>query len=276
LRSSKKIKMVYTEGGTGEATGNVATPQADCERFCLTDDEILTLADYAIHIERHYSRRDARSEPLDLEWAKDGVDQQLYVVQARPETVASRTRASYLEEFILTGTGKTLVTGHAVGTRIGGGTVRVIENAARISEFEPGEVLVTDSTTPDWEPIMKHAAAIVTNRGDRTCHAAIVAREFGIPAVIGCGDATQKLTAGETVTVSCAEGDLGKVYQGSVPFETRRTDLEKLPRPQTKGMPFTNQMHNAPDYLASRFPGGIFVRGWIYQLTSRRVVACAP
>jgi pyruvate, water dikinase len=233
---SKKIKMVYTEGGTGEATGNVATPQADCQRFCLTDDEVLTLADYAIQIERHYSRRDARPEPMDMEWAKDGVDQQLYVVQARPETVASRTRASYLEEFILTGNGKTLVTGHAVGTRIGGGTVHVIENAARISEFEPGEVLVTDSTTPDWEPIMKHAAAIVTNRGGRTCHAAIVAREFGIPAVIGCEDATQKLTTGEAVTVSCAEGDLGKVYQGSVPFETRRTDLEKLPRPQTKIM----------------------------------------
>jgi pyruvate,water dikinase len=233
---SKKIKMVYMEGGSGEATGNVATPRADCERFCLTDDEVLTLADYAIQIERHYSRRDARPEPLDMEWAKDGVDQQLYVVQARPETVASRTRAGYLEEFILTGSGQAVVTGHAVGTRIGGGTVHVIENATCISEFEPGEVLVTDSTTPDWEPIMKHAAAIVTNRGGRTCHAAIVAREFGIPAVIGCEDATQKLTTGETVTVSCAEGDLGKVYAGRVPFETRHTDLEKLPRPHTKIM----------------------------------------
>jgi pyruvate,water dikinase len=233
---SKKIRMVYTAGGTGEATGNVATPQADAQRFCLTDDEVLTLADYAIQIERHYSRRDARPEPMDMEWAKDGVDQQLYVVQARPETVASQTRASYLEEFILTASGKTLVTGHAVGTRIGSGTVRVIENTARIAEFEPGEVLVTDSTTPDWEPIMKRAAGIVTNRGGRTCHAAIVAREFGIPAVIGCGDATDKLAAGETVTVCCAEGDVGRVYQGHVPFETRRTDLENLPRPRTKIM----------------------------------------
>ncbi len=233
---SKKIKMVYVEGSAGEATGNVATPQSDCERFCLTDDEVLKLADYAIQIERHYSRRSGRPAPLDMEWAKDGVDQQLYVVQARAETVASRARASYLEEFIVTGSGKVLISGHAVGTRIGAGTVRVIENAARISEFRPGEVLVTDSTSPDWEPIMKRAAAIVTNRGGRTCHAAIVAREFGIPAVIGCGDATEKLTAGDTVTVSCAEGDLGKVYQGSVPFETRRTDLETLPRPQTKIM----------------------------------------
>ena len=233
---SKKIKMVYTDGGTREATHNVPTPQADRERFCITDDDVLTLAHYAIQIERHYSRRASHPEPLDMEWAKDGVDQQLYIVQARPETVASRKRTNYLEEFILKGTGKTLVTGHAVGTRIGSGTVRVIDNATHISEFKSGEVLVTDSTTPDWEPIMKRAAAIVTNRGGRTCHAAIVAREFGIPAVIGCENATQKLATGNTVTVSCAEGDLGKVYEGSIPFETRRTDLEGLARPETKIM----------------------------------------
>ena len=233
---SKKIKMVYTEGGAGEATGNVDTAHAERERYCLTDEEVLTLAGYAIEIERHYSRRAARPVPMDMEWAKDGLDQQLYVVQARPETVASRTRTGYLEEFVLTGSGKTLVSGHAVGARIGGGTVRVIESAARIAEFQPGEVLVTDSTTPDWEPIMKNAAAIVTNRGGRTCHAAIVAREFGIPAVIGCEDATAKLATGQIVTVCCAQGDLGKVYEGSVPFETRRTDLETLPRPQTRIM----------------------------------------
>jgi pyruvate,water dikinase len=233
---SKKIKMVYIDGGTQETTGNVPTPQADRERFCITDDDVLTLAHYAIQIERHYSRRASHPEPLDMEWAKDGVDQQLYIVQARPETVASRKRTNYLEEFILKGTGKTLVTGHAVGTRIGSGTVRVIDNATLISEFKSGEVLVTDSTTPDWEPIMKRAAAIVTNRGGRTCHAAIVAREFGIPAVIGCENATQKLATGNTVTVSCAEGDLGKVYEGSIPFETRRTDLEGLARPETKIM----------------------------------------
>jgi pyruvate,water dikinase len=233
---SKKIKMVSAEGGTREATRNVPTPQADQERFCISDEDVLTLADYAIKVERHYSRRAAQPAPVDMEWAKDGIDQQLYVVQARPETVASKKRTTLLEDFSLKATGKTLVTGRAVGARIGGGVAHVIENAARIAEFKPGEVLVTDSTTPDWEPIMKRAAAIITNRGGRTCHAAIVAREFGIPAVIGCDDATHKVATGQLVTVSCAEGSVGKVYEGNIPFETRYTDLEGMPRPKTKIM----------------------------------------
>ena len=233
---SKKIKMVYIEGGTREATRNVPTAQAERERFCISDADVLQLADCAIKIERHYSLKANRPVPMDMEWAKDGVDQQLYVVQARPETVAASKHSTFLEQFTLRGNGTARVTGRAVGTRVGSGAVHVIQSAAHIADFKAGEVLVTDSTTPDWEPIMKHAAAIVTNRGGRTCHAAIVAREFNIPAVIGCGDATERLTSGDTVTVSCAEGALGRVYEGRVPFDVQRTDLSRLPRPKTKLM----------------------------------------
>src|SRR5579864_1170814 len=235
-RGSKKIKMVYADGGTRETTRNVPTPQADRERFCITDADVLTLADYAIKIERHFSSTAGHLEPMDMEWAKDGVDGQVYILQARPETVASQKRRGLLEEFTLSGSGKTLVTGRAVGTRIGSGTTRVIASAAHMSQFQPGEVLVTDSTTPDWEPVMKRAAAIVTNRGGRTCHAAIVAREFGIPAVIGTDNGTEKLASGERVTVSCAEGDVGHVYAGEIPFSVQRTDLQELARPKTKIM----------------------------------------
>jgi pyruvate, water dikinase len=233
---SKKIKMVYAPGGTREATRNVPTPQADRGRFCLTDEDVLKLADYALKIERHYSERAGHDVPMDVEWAKDGLDGELYVVQARPETVASQRRGALIEEFTLKGSGKALVTGHAVGARIGSGSVHVIANAAHLAEFKRGEVLVTDITTPDWEPIMKRAAAIVTNRGGRTCHAAIVAREFGIPAVVGTEDATEALKTGDTVTVSCVEGDIGKVYAGSIPFEVRRSDISNLERPRTKIM----------------------------------------
>ena len=233
---SKALKMVYVEGGTRAATRNIPTPQADRSRFCLGDEDVLTLADYALKIERHYSSRAGHPQPMDIEWAKDGIDQQLYVVQARPETVASNKSMAFLEEFTLRGSGEVLVTGRSVGTRIGSGIAHVIQNAAHIADFKPGEVLVTDITTPDWEPIMKRAAAIVTNRGGRTCHAAIVAREFGIPAVIGCETATEQLKSGEAVTVSCADGDVGKVYRGTVPFETHRIDLTNLTRPQTRIM----------------------------------------
>ncbi len=233
---SKKLKMVYVEGGTREATRNVPTPQSDRERFSISDEDACTLADYAIKIERHYSAHAGKPQPMDMEWAKDGIDNQIYIVQARPETAASRREARFLEEFKLRGNADVVLTGRAVGSRIGAGKVHVIENAARISEFKPGEVLVTDSTTPDWEPVMKQAAAIVTNRGGRTCHAAIVAREFGIPAVIGTEDATARLADGQEVTVSCAEGDVGRIYGGRVPFEVSRSDLGNLPRPQTRIM----------------------------------------
>jgi pyruvate, water dikinase len=229
---TKKIKMVY--GDTG--TRNVPTPEADSKRFCLDDADVCTLADYALKIEQHYSSKTGHSLPMDIEWVKDGSDQQLYIVQARPETAASNRRSGLLEEFRLQGTAQVLATGRAVGSRVGAGNVHVIPAASRIADFRPGEVLVTDTTTPDWEPVMKMAAAIVTNRGGRTCHAAIVAREFGIPAVIGCENATEKLNNGQAVTVSCAEGDVGKVYEGRLPFEVRRTDVSNLPRPKTQIM----------------------------------------
>jgi pyruvate,water dikinase len=233
---SKALKMVYVAGSTRQATRNVPTPLSDQQRFCIDDQDVLTLADYAIKIERHYSDKAGHAQPMDIEWAKDGIDQQLYVVQARPETVASNKSRAFLEEFSLRGSGEVLITGHAVGARIGSGTAHVIPSAAHIADFKPGEVLVTDITTPDWEPIMKHAAAIVTNRGGRTCHAAIVAREFGIPAVIGCENATEQLKSGDKVTVCCADGDVGKVYRGEIPFDTHRIDLTNLTRPQTQIM----------------------------------------
>jgi pyruvate, water dikinase len=235
-RGSKKIKLVYAEGGGRETTRNVPTPAADQERFCLSDEEVCALADAAIRIERHYGVQAGHPMPMDIEWAKDGSDGQLYIVQARPETVVSQKRTGVLEEFALRESGTVRVTGRAVGTRIGAGAVRVIASAAHLADFQPGEVLVADVTTPDWEPIMKRAAAIVTNRGGRTCHAAIVARELGIPAVVGAESATETLQTGETVTVSCAEGDIGRVYAGAIPFEVRRADLGGLPRPRTKIM----------------------------------------
>jgi pyruvate,water dikinase len=233
---SKKIKMVFNEGESSTGTRNLPTPEAERDRFCLDDAEVLRLADYALKIERYYSTRANRAVPMDIEWAKDGIDGRLYVVQARPETAAAQRRTAVLEEFALRKSGPVAVTGHAVGSRIGAGIAHIIPDVSQINDFKPGEILVTDSTAPDWEPIMKRAAGIITNRGGRTCHAAIVAREFGIPAVIGCGNATEALSTGEAVTLSCAEGDVGKVYRGILPYEVRRTDLSGLPRPQTKIM----------------------------------------
>ncbi len=233
---SKKIKMIYAEGGTRETTRNIPTPRPDRERFCITDADVLQLADYAVKIERHYSEKAGHPMPMDIEWAKDGLDQQLYIVQARPETVASQKRGGFIEEFTLESSGKTLVTGRAVGARIGSGVALVISGASQIKAFKPGQVLVTDITTPDWEPIMKQAAAIVTNRGGRACHAAIVAREFGIPAVVGAEQATSLLQTGQAVTVSCAEGELGRVLEGQIPFKVQRTDITALPRPRTEIM----------------------------------------
>jgi pyruvate,water dikinase len=233
---SKKLRMVCREGGMREATANVPTTPAEQARFCLTDAEVLKLADYAIRIERHYSRLAGAPRPMDMEWAKDGIDGELYVVQARPETVMSQQAGGFIEEFRLTGQGTLLASGRAVGERIGSGDARVISSPAQIGEFRSGEVLVTDATSPDWEPIMKRAAAIVTNRGGRTCHAAIVARELGIPAVIGAGNATARLANGAPLTVSCAEGDIGRVYAGRLDYAVERTDLKALARPQTEVM----------------------------------------
>ena len=232
---AKKIKMIYAQGGTREATRNVPTPQEDRERNCISDEEILVLADYAIKIEDHYSEKANYHKPMDMEWAKDGLDGKLYMVQARPETVASQKKGDFLEEYHLkgTGTGTVLIVGRSVGTKIAVGTAHMIASVAHLNQFKPGEVLVADTTTPDWEPVMKTAAAIVTNRGGRTCHAAIIARELGIPAVVGAEGATTKIKTGTKVTVSCAEGDAGKVYEGTIPFEIQKTDLSKLAKPAT-------------------------------------------
>jgi pyruvate, water dikinase len=230
---AKKVKMVYAEGRTREPTRNKPTAKEERERYCLSDDQVLTLADDAIKIEDHYSKRNGNFTPMDIEWALDGLDGELYIVQARPETVASRRQATLLEEYVVTGKGKVLATGRAVGTKAAHGKVRLIEDARHLSEFRPGEVLVADTTTPDWEPVMKTAAAIVTNRGGRTCHAAIVARELGIPAVVGTDGATRALPAGAEVTISCAEGDIGRVYEGKVPYEVETIDLSAVAQPAT-------------------------------------------
>jgi pyruvate,water dikinase len=233
---SKKIKMIYAHGRTREATRNVPTSPEERARFCIDDADVLTLTDYALKVERHYSAKAGHDRPMDMEWAKDGIDGTLYLVQARPETVASQRKGGVLETYVLKERGEVLVTGRAVGARIAAGAVRVIADVAHLSQFRPGEVLVADTTTPDWEPVMKTAAAIVTNRGGRTCHAAIIARELGITAVVGTTGATARLAGESQVTVVCAEGDIGRVYRGTLPFEVERTDLGELPRPATEIM----------------------------------------
>jgi pyruvate,water dikinase len=232
----KKIKMIYSSGHTRAKTRNVPTSPEERARYCISDEEVLTLADYAIKVEKHYSAKAGNERPMDMEWAKDGIDGELYLVQARPETVASQKKGSVLEQYELIGDGRVLALGRAVGTKIVSGTSRVIRTLAHLHDFRPGEVLISDTTTPDWEPVMKTAAGLVTNRGGRTCHAAIIARELGIPAVVGCGEATTAIKDHEMVTVSCAEGDQGKVYAGEIPFEVRQTDLVEMERPKTQIM----------------------------------------
>ncbi|MBW6453397.1 MAG: phosphoenolpyruvate synthase [Methyloprofundus sp.] len=236
LLGPKKIKMVYSQGTTREATKNVITSAKERQQFCLSDADALTLADYAIKIEQLYSQIAGENRPMDMEWAKDGLDGQLYIVQARPETVNSQRQGMLLEEYKLQGSTEIVTTGHAVGGKIAQGVAHVITRTENLSEFKAGEVLIADTTSPDWEPIMKIASAIVTNRGGRTCHAAIIARELGIPAVIGCDNATAQIKTGEQLTISCASGDTGMVYRGNIPFHVERTDLAELPRPKTQLM----------------------------------------
>jgi len=228
---SKMIKMVFSPvkvAGKSTITEDVA--DADRIRFSISDAEVLELARYAMIIEKHYQR------PMDIEWGKDGVDGKLYILQARPETVKSQSSATQLEKFKLKQYSKVLTSGRAIGQKIGVGPVRVVEDPSEMDKVQPGDVLVADMTDPNWEPVMKRASAIVTNRGGRTCHAAIIARELGIPAIVGCGDATGSLAEGEEVTVSCAEGDTGHVYRGKLDFEVIRTDISALPEIPTKVM----------------------------------------
>jgi pyruvate, water dikinase len=232
----KKIMMVYAPGRDGEATHNVPTPKSKREQFCIGDDDVLRLADHAVKIEQHYSARAGHPMPMDIEWARDGADGKLYVLQARPETVVSQQPPQQLETWVLNAKSPALGTGRAVGTRIASGPARIIRRASDLQQFRAGDVLVADATTPDWEPVMKTAAAIVTNRGGRTCHAAIIARELGIAAVVGVEGITETLHDGDIVTVSCAEGDKGRVFAGALPFSVEKVDLSAMPRPHTKIM----------------------------------------
>ena len=229
----KQFALRLADGHVGSTTHDQIMTEAARSRFCIDDNEVLTLADYAIRIEQHYSARAGHPVPMDIEWAKDADDGVLYIVQARPETVASRRSADEFESHALTGSGTVLVTGKAVGEKIGAGVVRVIGGTDDLHAFRPGEVLVASATSPDWEPVMKTAGAIVTDRGGRTCHAAIVARELGVPAVVGCGTATATLKTGQRVTVSCAGGEIGHVYDGAVPFEVTRLPASALELPRT-------------------------------------------
>jgi pyruvate, water dikinase len=226
----KSVKMVFVEGGARHTTRNVPTPKADRARYCLQDQEVLELAGYACAIEDHYG------QPMDMEWAKDGVDGLLYLVQARPETSVSQRSVTVLDRYVLDDHGAVLAEGRAVGEKIASGRACRIENTQQLANFRPGDVLVADTTTPDWEPVMKTASAIVTNRGGRTCHAAIVARELGIPAVVGAGTATTVVDDGATVTVSCADGDTGHVFGGALAFHVEHLKVEDLSRPATEIM----------------------------------------
>jgi pyruvate,water dikinase len=229
----KQLRLVYARG---HGTRNLPTRKSERERFCLGDAEVLELAGHAIRIEEHYSKLAGRPTPMDIEWAKDGADGRLYIVQARPETAASRRPPGAFETYALKESGPVLASGRAVGEKIASGRVRVVRDARDLALFRPGEVLVAEATSPDWEPVMKTAAAIVTSRGGRTCHAAIVARELGVPAVVGAEGATERLADGTIVTVSCAGGEAGTVYEGALPVEVTRVPAASLPRPRTRIM----------------------------------------
>jgi len=228
----KQKRMILARGGKDHRTLNVSTSAKDRDRFCIADDDVLKLAGYAITIEEHYSQEAGAPMPMDIEWAKDGPHGEIYIVQARPETVASR-QTQALETYSLKKKGRVLATGRAVGEKIATGRTRVIKSARDLPSFRPGEILVAPATSPDWEPVMKIASAIITERGGRTCHAAIVARELGVPAVVGVEGATKTLKTGSQVTVSCAEGEAGKIYEGRLEFVVDRVAIDDIARPRT-------------------------------------------
>ncbi len=233
---AKQQTMVLAAGHVGSTTTQKSTPPERRSQFCISDADVLTLADYSIRIEDHYSTAVGHPEPMDIEWAKDGIDGKLYIVQARPETVASRKVHGLIETYTLKTTAQPLVTGKAVGEKVATGTLRVVRSIDDLPSFHPGEILVASETRPDWEAVMKTASAIVTDHGGRTCHAAIVARELGVPAVVGAGEATARLITGDSITVSCAAGELGAVYAGELPFEVNQFDTRTLPIPKTQIM----------------------------------------
>ncbi len=238
---NKHQKMVYAPAGSSHPTHNIPTTEEELQTFSLTDEEVLTLARYAILIERHYTKEAGEYRPMDMEWAKDGVTNELFIVQARPETVQSQKMkkggGKTIEKFYFVNENEErelLLTGKAVGGKIGHGKVRVIDNIMNMSEIKPGEILVTDNTDPDWEPAMKKAAAVITNRGGRTCRAAIVAREIGVPTIVGVAGATQRLETGMDITVSCAEGEEGRIYEGIYEYRVESIDLSNFEQPKTK------------------------------------------
>ncbi|NQY26596.1 MAG: phosphoenolpyruvate synthase [Piscirickettsiaceae bacterium] len=230
---NKKLQMIYADGHThAGSTRNIKVSPERQQQFCISDDDVLSLAKMAVIIEQHYSHKAGQNRPMDIEWAKDGDSGELYIVQARPETVESLKSHHALENHILAHRGNVIIHGKSVGRKIAAAKVRVILEPSHMHELQAGEILVTDITDPDWEPVMKIAGAIVTNRGGRTCHAAIVARELGIPAIVGTNIATQALNNGDDVTVSCAEGDTGFVYQGILPYHTEHIDISTIPKPK--------------------------------------------
>lgn len=240
---SKASKMIYSDE-PGKLVETVKVDKEDRFRFSISDEDVTELTRQALIIEKHYGR------PMDIEWAKDGDDGLLYIVQARPETVKSRSSSAVLERYLMKETGTVLVEGRSIGQKIGSGTVRVVDGLSDMDQVQEGDVLVTDMTDPDWEPVMKRASAIVTNRGGRTCHAAIIARELGIPAVVGCGNATERLTSGAKVTVSCAEGDTGFIYDGLLDFELRENSIDSMPELPFKIMMNVGNPDRAFDFSA--------------------------
>ena len=241
----KAKKMVYTaDKMLGRTVEFVPVPTDERQRFCLTDADVEALAKQAVIIEDHYGR------PMDIEWGKDGVDGQIYILQARPETVQSRASGNTLRRYKLKGKGTVLCEGRAIGQKIGAGRVRLLKNISEMAKVQPGDVLVTDMTDPDWEPVMKRAAAIITNRGGRTCHAAIIARELGIPAIVGCGNATEVLKDGMEVTASCAEGDTGHIYAGHIDFVVDEVALDQMPEIPVKIMMNVGTPEQAFDFAS--------------------------
>ena len=243
----KQMRMVYDHSGT-KLTKNINVPKEQRDKFVLADDEVLKLAKWAVIIEDHYSAKKGHYQPMDMEWAKDGQTGELFIVQARPETVQSRADRSKIETYELSETGKLLVSGVSVGSKIGHGKVKVILDIKDAKGFEKGDILVTDMTDPDWEPIMKLASAIITNRGGRTCHAAIISREMGVPAVVGCNNATSVLRNNQKVTVSCAGGELGEVYDGILKYKVSEVSVENIPETKTKIMLNVGNPHLAFQY----------------------------
>lgn len=249
----KAVKMVYDQdGAAGLSTRNIAVDPARRNRFALEDDDILTLARFGVLIEEHYSARHGRPMPMDIEWARDGITGELFIVQARPETVRSTDNPMLQTVYTLTESGRELVSGKSVGQGIAAGRARVISDPSDMASLQAGDILVTDITDPDWEPVMKIAAGIVTNRGGRTCHAAIVARELGIPAVVGCGNATLLIADGEEVTLSCADGDIGRVFQGRLAFSAEQKDWTPTQQPNTRIM--LNLANPEQAFALSRLP----------------------